>query len=311
MPDSSRRIHFAARALVGFTFFLVILGGLVTSRDAGLAVPDWPLSFGTVNPPRWYAIENVRTEHGHRLVAGAVALCTLVLAGLVHRFEPRRRVRNLSKFAAGLVLFQAALGGLRVLQLSVDLAMVHAFSGQIFFATVVSLAVLTSPHWKDDGVQPPTSSLASVWAVIGLVLTQLVVGVIIRHQGEAARPLVSNTLFYVHVLGAIAVFGFAAKLKSELAELGNHYLSARSATLLALVTFQILLGLASFAATETMVSDRQATFIESWVPTLHVATGAATLALTLTCLLHIVHRRTGAVAPAVASGLTPAVNSTT
>jgi len=33
------------------TLFLVVAGGLVTSNDAGLSVPDWPLSYGSWMPP--------------------------------------------------------------------------------------------------------------------------------------------------------------------------------------------------------------------------------------------------------------------
>ena len=76
-PQRSRgtptSVTWFARATVVATFVLIIAGGLVTSRDAGLAVPDWPLSFGTLSPPNWWQIDNVRTEHGHRLIAGSVA----------------------------------------------------------------------------------------------------------------------------------------------------------------------------------------------------------------------------------------------
>src|SRR5512134_3274949 len=102
MPDAlpqSSTVHRWTVALVACTFLLLLAGGLVTSRDAGLAVPDWPLSFGTLNPPRWYAIENVRTEHGHRLVAGTVALLTIVVAWRVRVRETRAGVRRLAAAA--------------------------------------------------------------------------------------------------------------------------------------------------------------------------------------------------------------------
>ena len=105
----------AARFTAALTFLLVLAGGLVTSRNAGLAVPDWPLSFGSLNPPRWYAIENVRTEHGHRLIAACVALSTFVLGWLVYRHEARSWVRKTTALAVFAVILQAVLGGLRVL----------------------------------------------------------------------------------------------------------------------------------------------------------------------------------------------------
>jgi heme a synthase len=146
MPDRRHRddtpqpIHRWAVALVAATFVLLVAGGLVTSRDAGLAVPDWPLSFGSINPPHWYAIENVRTEHGHRLVAGCVALLAFAVAWRVRRSPSRPAVRRLAFAALALVLLQAALGGLRVLELSLDLAMLHAALAQIFLALAVSLS---------------------------------------------------------------------------------------------------------------------------------------------------------------------------
>jgi len=124
MPSASPTHRFAIVTTI-LTFVLIIAGGLVTSRDAGLAVPDWPLSFGSVNPPRWYAIENVRTEHGHRLIAFCAAVATAFLGLRIRRSERRRSVRILGTVAVVAVLLQAGLGGLRVLNLSLDLAMIH------------------------------------------------------------------------------------------------------------------------------------------------------------------------------------------
>src|SRR5438132_1757080 len=84
-----------ARFTVAATFCLIFIGGLVTSYGAGLAVPDWPLSFGQVNPAGWWRIENVRLEHGHRLFAEFVGLLTTILAIRIWKNEPRRAVRIL------------------------------------------------------------------------------------------------------------------------------------------------------------------------------------------------------------------------
>ena len=45
------------------TFLLLIAGALVTSNDAGLAVPDWPLSYGSIAPPM---VGGIFYEHAHR-----------------------------------------------------------------------------------------------------------------------------------------------------------------------------------------------------------------------------------------------------
>lgn len=277
---------------MGLTLGLIVAGGLVTSRDAGLAVPDWPLSFGTLNPPKWYAIENVRTEHGHRLFAGSVALTTLAVGFLIGRREERKSVRRLAAAAMGCVLLQALLGGLRVLELSVDLAMVHACLGQVFFTLVVCLAAVTSPHWPAEHnipERPETDALRTGWMLAGLVVVQLLVGIVLRHEGAAARPLTGNLIFYLHALTAFGIYAASVRLRELLAGCGE-YLSTRARLLVRLVLAQLGLGVLSFAVTEAMTYERQATFLESWVPTLHVAIGASILGLAATLLLHVVHR---------------------
>jgi cytochrome c oxidase assembly protein subunit 15 len=51
------------------TFLLIVAGGLVTSNQAGLSVPDWPLSYGSWMPPME---GNIRYEHTHRMIAASV-----------------------------------------------------------------------------------------------------------------------------------------------------------------------------------------------------------------------------------------------
>ena len=75
---------------------LVVAGGLVTSNDAALSVPDWPLSYGKLVPQ----LEGgIRFEFAHRALAATVAVLTLVLAVWLARTEPRRWVRSLGWLA--------------------------------------------------------------------------------------------------------------------------------------------------------------------------------------------------------------------
>ena len=97
------------------TLGLVFAGALVKSKAAGLSVPDWPTSYGSLNPPGWFQIENIRAEHGHRLIAGIVAILTLILAVWVWRVDPRRPVRWFAVATFAVVFAQALLGGLTVL----------------------------------------------------------------------------------------------------------------------------------------------------------------------------------------------------
>jgi cytochrome c oxidase assembly protein subunit 15 len=283
----AKGVAWFARATVVATFVLIIAGGLVTSRDAGLAVPDWPLSFGTLNPPNWWQIDNVRTEHGHRLIAGSVALLTLALAWVVRRSTASLAVRRLTAFAAGLVLFQALLGGLRVLHLSVDLAMVHALTGQLFLCVVVGVATLSSPAWPQASTEASTSGdvRRGAW-ILALVLLQLVIGILVRHYGPAVRPLLGSHLFQVHVAIALVVTWLAGRNRAAARGAVRPGAARRASVLLNLLSLQLALGLATFAVTDTMGYDRQATAAESWIPTFHVAVGAGVLATAARSLLY-------------------------
>ena len=298
-PGASK-LHRAAFSTCWAALLLIVAGGLVTSRDAGLAVPDWPLAYGSLNPPRWWMIENVRTEHAHRILAALVASLTVVVAWLARRHEPRRWVRRLAGFAAFMVLAQAVLGGLRVLELSVDLAMVHGCLAQIYFATLVATATVTSPAWMDrvrEGTAlPERGSLAWTGAMLIVVLAQLVLGITLRHAGADARPLAANALFFAHVIIAFAAVALSMAVRACFERDGTaQRIRLAGRALPAVVLTQLIFGLGTFFVAETMEFDRQATMLESWLPTVHVATGAAILGLTVTLTLHA-----GAFRPGVA-----------
>lgn len=259
----------------------------MTSRDAGLAVPDWPLSFGTLNPPRWLQIVNVRTEHGHRLIAGIVALLTIALAVTARLQRERKAVQRIAAAAAALVLFQALLGGLRVLSLSLDLAMVHALTGQLFLCVIVGIATLTSPHWQSTLREPPRrGERGDVTALFSFVLVQLVLGIVIRHLGAEARPLLRHTVFQAHVALALAIVALAIRWRTIETVSGRRHARRRATQLLGLVLLQFGLGITTYFVIESMSHDRQASALESWLPTLHVTIGAGILASAARSALH-------------------------
>src|SRR3989338_8683449 len=124
------------------TFFLLIAGALVTSTGSGLAVPDWPRSFGTFFPPMEGGI---LFEHGHRMAAGTVAIMTFTLMIWLWKSEPRRWLCWLGTSAAAAVLLQALLGGLTVLmKLPPQVSIAHAVLAQTFFCITVTLAFFTN-----------------------------------------------------------------------------------------------------------------------------------------------------------------------
>src|SRR5690348_10814322 len=91
-----RGLHRFAAALAFLVVLLIAAGALVKSKEAGLSVPDWPLSYGTLSPPHWWRIDTVRAEHGHRLFAGTVALLTVGMALWARRAERRPWARRIA-----------------------------------------------------------------------------------------------------------------------------------------------------------------------------------------------------------------------
>src|SRR5919108_3165242 len=128
--------HRLAVILACATFPLLFIGGLVTSKGAGLAVPDWPTTFGynMFLYPWSKMVGNIFYEHSHRLAASAVGLLTIALALVLWLRERRSWLRWLGVAALLLVIFQGIIGGLRVILLENVLAMVHAALAQLFFA---------------------------------------------------------------------------------------------------------------------------------------------------------------------------------
>jgi cytochrome c oxidase assembly protein subunit 15 len=185
-----RGIHRLAVFLAGYVVLLITAGGLVKSLEAGLSVPDWPLSYGMLNPPRWWEIETVRAEHGHRLIAGTVLLLTLALVIWIVRREPRKWVRGVALAALAAVLMQAALGGITVLFfLPTAISVSHAGLAQLFLCLLVVLAVATSRRWvSGEGARDPAARLDRVvplaTATTFAVFFQIMLGAVMRHTGS-------------------------------------------------------------------------------------------------------------------------------
>src|SRR6266704_6334687 len=146
MVPFDRRRHRYAVVCACATAVLLVAGGLVTSTGSGLAVPDWPLSFGQVFPPM---AGGVLFEHGHRLAATAVGCLTVVLALWTVVGDARPSVRALGLLALLAVVLQGLLGGITVLyKLPLAVSVTHACLAQTFFCLTVTLALVTSPAWS-------------------------------------------------------------------------------------------------------------------------------------------------------------------
>src|SRR5258707_2563686 len=177
-------LHRYALLVAVCTLFLVVAGGLVTSNDAGLSVPDWPLSYGKLMPPMEGGIF---FEHGHRMVATTVGMLTIILAGWLWRSEQRRWMRRLGFIALAAVIAQGLLGGATVIfMLPKPVSISHACLAQLFFSTTVLIALFTSAEWRrelpmaEDSGAPALHALAT--AVPLCVLAQLALGAAARHR---------------------------------------------------------------------------------------------------------------------------------
>jgi len=132
---------------------LICSGGMVTSKNVGLAVPDWPTTFGynmfLFPVSKW--VGGILFEHTHRLIASVVGFLTIILAIWLWRSESRGWVRNLGLIALAGVILQGILGGLRVTMLKDEIGIFHACVAQAFLALLVVIALVTTNFWRSLG----------------------------------------------------------------------------------------------------------------------------------------------------------------
>lgn len=254
-------LHLFARVVCLATLVLIFAGGMVTSTGSGLAVPDWPLSYGQVMPPM---VGGIFYEHGHRMIATLVGMLTLVLAVWLQRRERRAWVKQLGWAALGAVCLQGLLGGLTVIfMLPTAISVSHAGLAELFFALTVGLALFTSRGFRE----PVLRSEPQRWISFpGLALTtafcaylQILLGALMRHTGAGLAipdfPLAFGRLVppdfsggvaihFAHRLGGLAVAVMAGwVLVRALMDHREHAeLLAPAFLLAALVALQIGLG---------------------------------------------------------------------
>jgi heme a synthase len=172
------------------TLFLICVGGLVTSHGAGMAVPDWPTTYGyNMFLFPWHKwTGGIFYEHSHRLVASGVGLLTTILAVWLWIKEERRWLRWLGVIAFLAVSVQGVLGGLRVTLYKDELGIFHATFAQLFFVLVSAIAFFLTRRWRGMiqaghrrvDFHPWFRRMVLVATI--LILAQLGVGATMRHQ---------------------------------------------------------------------------------------------------------------------------------
>ena len=258
------------------TLLLIVAGALVTSNDAGLSVPDWPTTFGSLYriPPM---VGGVKFEHGHRMVAELVGFLTIILAVWTWRAERRSWMRKLGVIALTVVIAQGVLGGITVLfYLPPAVSTAHATLAQSFFSLVVIMMIATSREWMvaplfvPERRRPRLRTLGTLAAAS--VYLQLIMGAAFRHSGIKLLPhLVSAVVVTVLLLWTIL------RILAEHAAVPQLLRPARA--LLMLLFVQLGLGFAAYLTRIEWGKETPQPVLSMVLATVsHVAVGALVLA---------------------------------
>ena len=267
------------------TFLLLLAGSLVTSTGSGLAVPDWPLSFGQFFPKME---GGVFFEHSHRMIAGVVLLLSTILTIWLWKSEGKSKISILATIALGLVFIQALLGGVTVLYgLPPAISIVHATLAQTFFCIMVSIALFTSPIFLGQVHEtfnvsctcPKNKALSLISiATLALIFIQLILGASFRH-GLGIHPLYAHIFngFFVAIAGFTLFLYIVKKFKE------NKIIYKLGLLFLSLMVAQIVLGLA--AVSPIFGIPLFLGHLRMFILTLHVGFGALLLANSLVIAL--------------------------
>ena len=324
MSDSSSEtnapkwLHRLSVLAVCLVWPLIWVGGLVTTYDAGMAVPDWPNTYGDnlfLYPiSTWLSGPfDLFIEHGHRLlgaVVGVVAIAMVVAAFLA---EQRGWVRLLAVAILLAVISQGVLGGIRVVLGDRTVAMIHGCFGPLVFALCAIAMVVTQKSWWDrklksgltvkEVLRPGKLALSLATISLGLSYTQLVFGAQLRHVAPTTSPGFFTMMVAMHVMTAFLLWGVAKFLVLQLRRCGDLTLSRSAIWLLAFLTVQILLGVGTWVVNygwpsflqwfpgSTGFLVRAKGFVDSIVVTAHVAVGSLILANAAIVFVQTLRRR--------------------
>jgi cytochrome c oxidase assembly protein subunit 15 len=294
--------HRYVKLVTVFTVLLIAAGGMVTSTDSGLSVPDWPTTYGwnmfTFPVSKW--VGGIRYEHSHRLIASTVGFLTIIMAVWTWRVEPRRWVRRLGFAALGAVILQGLLGGLTVLFfLPAPISIGHAALAQIFFCLTLTLAVVTSPEWTEPAVPVADATLRhAAAATTALIYTQILIGATMRHTHAGLAipdfplafghlvPPVWNARIAIHFAHRVGAFLVTAGVLATTGHVfyrhrGRRALMRPAVLLLLFLSLQITLG--AFVVWSAM---------DPAINTAHVVNGALVLGTSLVLALRASNLRT-------------------
>jgi len=280
-------LHNMARLTAVATFLLIVIGGIVTSTDSGLAVPDWPTTFGynMFLYPLSEMVGGILYEHSHRLMGSLVGLLTVTLFIMLLAKDSRKWLKWLGLIALVGVIVQGVLGGLRVTQINRNFAIVHACLAQAFFALLCGIAWFTSlDSWQDksEALGESGQKLRRLSLITTcLIYMQLIFGAILRHTGSRLDAhLLFAFLVALHIFLLVRrVFGMnggTQRIRQSMPML-----------LLGLLALQLMLGTGAFFAKLTAFGETFATALTVTITTAHVAVGALMLVTSFVLTLKI------------------------
>ena len=317
----ARSVHRIAVLVVCLVWPLIWVGGLVTTYDAGMSVPDWPGTYGynlLLYPYKTWLLGpfDLFIEHGHRLLGAVVGFVSIGLLLAAFRSDPRRWVTALAAAVLLAVIAQGILGGVRVVLSDRTVAMLHGCGAPLVLALSVTAAVATSRWWWRQGAPTGVGSehhkleknvgrgaISLVAALTGLSYVQLVLGAMLRHVQPTTSPGGFAHTVAMHVLIAVLLWILSVVVWLRLRRCGDLTLSRPGGALIGLVGVQILLGISTWVVNYgfpvfLQFVPRSAGFVvqaqgfaDSIIVTGHVATGSLILAVSTMVLLRSVRLR--------------------
>ena len=259
---------------------------MVTSNDAGLSVPDWPTTFGSIYKMP-HMVGGVKFEHGHRMIAEFVGLLTIVLAVWTWRVERRRWLRILGVVGLGTVIAQGVLGGITVLfYLPPAVSSAHAALAQTFFCIAVLIAMFTGQRWVEEqprvefDTRHPSLFTLTLLSIFVLYV-QLILGAMFRHKGLSWWPHVVHAGVVTIVLSWTAIRALTQYARIPAVK-------RPAVTMLCLMIAQLCLGFAAFLARVAWGHDALQPELPMVTSTVaHVAVGALLLATTVVLAVQV------------------------
>lgn len=300
-------VYWLAVLLTTIVFPLIWVGGLVTTYDAGMAVPDWPGTYGwnmfAYPVSTWlFGPFDLLVEHSHRLLGALAGFVSIGLVFQAWRFDLRRWFKYWSVGVLLAVIIQGALGGARVVLDQRTIAMIHGCTGPLFFAIATATAVMSSRWWMERRFAETSGMnkwvLCGATGLLASAYLQLIVGAQLRHLTGAVPIKLFKVFVHSHLTMAGAVFVLA--IITATATVVSQRIGPRvrrpALLVVGLVGIQIVLGVGTWVVNYALpweeVNASLSTytilakgFWESLIVTAHVATGSLIISLSVVVAL--------------------------